>query len=141
MSGPSKQPHNAGQTMIVQQISPMQVSDMDWGQITITENWGRLFIRWNGQEVIALMGHYPKLVEAIQHFIEPAARTPDLAQIRAYAIREAASVAYCICAETQHVSLGQKVENAIFALLATPLSPIAVDGSPAPDAGMKGQDQ
>ena len=56
-------------------------------------------------------------------------RTPDPAQIRADAIREAAD----------HLRwLGWSLPaRTILALLATPLSPTAVDGSPAPDAGGK----
>ena len=68
----TRSPHNAGQTVTVQQISPMPVKDMDWGPITVRENWGRLFISWKDQEIIAVMQHYPALIEALQHFVEPA---------------------------------------------------------------------
>ena len=93
-------------------------------------------------------------------------RTPDPAQIRADALREALENAattiknllevmatpdqqqccdgwMCGCMgstvyqEAEYYAL-QDVA-AITALLATPLSPPAVDNSPAPDAGMKGQ--
>ena len=58
-------------------------------------------------------------------------RTPDPAQIRADAIREAAD---CLR------GLGYSIAvRAILALIDTPLSPTSVDNSPAPDAGMKGQ--
>ena len=78
------------------------------------------------------------LVEAIQHFIEPARRTPDPAQIRADALREAAAK----LAEMYDGGLlswpqYQRASASILALIDTPLSPTAVDGSPAPDAGGK----
>lgn len=60
-------------------------------------------------------------------------RTPDPAQIRADALREAAQAAHDA---TTHPS-AYACKAAILALLATPLSPTAVDGSPAPDAGGK----
>ncbi len=68
----TRSPRNAGQTVTVQQVSPMPVKDMDWGPITVSENWGRLFISWKDQEIIAVMQHYPALIEALQHFVEPA---------------------------------------------------------------------
>ena len=66
---------------------------------------------------------------AFQAGFREATRTPDPAQIRADAIREAAD----------HLRwLGWSLPaRAILALLDTPLSPTAVDGSPAPDAGGK----
>ena len=56
-------------------------------------------------------------------------RTPDPAQIRADALREAAD---CL----RGLAYGTGVRT-IRALLATPPSPTAVDGSAAPDAGGK----
>ena len=75
--------------------------------------------------------------------IHPADPLSDPAQIRADAIREAASIARDHTPEkhsgmtlASHVT-GRAIETAILAILATPLSPTAIDGSPAPDAGSK----
>ena len=56
-------------------------------------------------------------------------RTPDPAQIRADALREAAD-----CLRWFGYGIAARI---ILALLDTPLSPTAVDGSIAPDAGSK----
>jgi len=88
-------------------------------------------------------------------------RTPDPAQIRADAIREAMEIANeavskrtkqiederrkpahkIDVAQTMRWGAGklqaELIANEIAALLATPLSPTAVDGSPVPDAGGK----
>jgi len=56
-------------------------------------------------------------------------RTPDPAQIRADAIRKAAD-------HLRNIGWSAPASD-ILALLATPLSPTSVDGSPAPDAGGK----
>ena len=69
------QPYNAGQTIVVEQVSAMPIKDRDWGPITVHENWGRLFITWEDRQIIAVESHYPKLVAAIQHFIRPSAKT------------------------------------------------------------------
>lgn len=61
-------PHNAGQTITVTQISKMPVKDIDWGEITITENWGRLFISEGKAEIIVHRPHYDKFIAGIQHF-------------------------------------------------------------------------
>lgn len=67
----------------------------------------------------------------------PFTRTPDPAQIRADAIRELAEI---IRDWRNSIPMtGEECANAILALLATPLSPTAVDGSQAPDAGGKGE--
>ena len=63
--------HNAGQTVEVKQVSPMPVVDADWGTITITENWGRLFIRKGDSEIIVHQRFYADLVAAISSFIPP----------------------------------------------------------------------
>lgn len=74
------QPHNAGQTIVVEQVSPMPIKDRDWGPITVHENWGRLFITWEDKQIIAVESHYPKLVAAIQHFIRPSTADPAMAR-------------------------------------------------------------
>ena len=67
------EPHNAGQTIIVPQVSPMRApaTDVDWGSIIITENWGRLFIKKGDQEIIVHQRFYEDLATAISHFIAP----------------------------------------------------------------------
>jgi len=78
-------------------------------------------------------------------------RTPDPAQIRADAIREAAGVLnaqykralalsdkdLCHDGKSYAAAAYGWSEQAILALIDTPLSPPAVDNSPAPDAGGK----
>lgn len=62
-------PHR-GESVEVKQIVSMPVSDVDFGTITITENWGRLFIRHrDGAEVVVERNAYARLVEAIERFI------------------------------------------------------------------------
>jgi hypothetical protein len=62
-------PHQ-GETVEIPQIIKMPVSDFDFGTITITENWGRLFIRHrDGAEIIVSHTHYVALVEALSRFI------------------------------------------------------------------------
>lgn len=84
MSGTSS-PHNAGQTVTVEQISKMPVSDVNWGDITVTENWGRLFIKSDKETVIVHRPFYPAFIKAIQHFVEPAPATVSRADIEALA--------------------------------------------------------
>lgn len=62
-------------------------------------------------------------------------RTPDPAQIRADAIREAMETIMPLAILSSYDR--KRIKAAIRALLATPLSPTAVDNSPAPDAGGK----
>ena len=64
-------PHNAGQKITVQQISPMPVSDVDWGPVTIEENWGRLFISTQDSTIIVHQRAYKDFVAAINNFINP----------------------------------------------------------------------
>tara|TARA_B100001179_G_scaffold223739_1_gene201651 strand:+ start:13840 stop:14193 length:354 start_codon:yes stop_codon:yes gene_type:complete len=49
----------------------MPVHDIDFGAITLTENWGRLFINWGGNTVILHRHAYKEMAEAISQFIEP----------------------------------------------------------------------
>jgi len=72
----SDHPHNAGQTVTVPQISKMPFMDIDWGPITVTENWGRLFIRDRESMIVVLRQSYPALIAALQHFVAPASPTP-----------------------------------------------------------------
>lgn len=59
-----------GETVEVPQILKMPVSDVDFGTITITENWGRLFIRHrDGAEVVVSHTHYAAFVEALSRFV------------------------------------------------------------------------
>lgn len=60
---------NAGETIEVPQILKMPVKDVDFGTITITENWGRLFIRHQDKEIIVERGAYVALIEAISKFV------------------------------------------------------------------------
>ena len=64
-------PHNAGKTVTVEQILPMPVVDVDFGDITITENWGRLFIKHRQAEIVIERRAYGDLVAAISEFIPP----------------------------------------------------------------------
>ena len=78
-------------------------------------------------------------VDMLTEFYLHNRRTPDPAQIRADAIRDLAEI---IRDWRNSIPMtGEECANAILALLATPLSPTAVDDSIAPDAGTKGQDQ
>jgi hypothetical protein len=57
---------------------------VDFGSITVHENWGRLFISKDGiTPVVVMQSAYPALVEAIQHFIPPAldAQATPLAEV------------------------------------------------------------
>ena len=74
------------------------------------------FLAW-GQEIVAAWNH----------------RTPDPAQIRADALREVAQMAI----DGLLPIISGECADAILALIDTPLSPTAVDGSPSPDAGGK----
>ncbi len=65
------EPYNAGQTIVVTNILKMPVSDIDFGSVTITENWGRLFIKKGDAEIVVERSAYPALCAAIQHFIAP----------------------------------------------------------------------
>ncbi len=64
-------PYNAGQQVRVPQILPMPVNDVDFGEIIVTENWGRLFIKHGEQEIVVERGAYVALIEAISRFIPP----------------------------------------------------------------------
>ena len=61
-----------------------------------------------------------------------ASRTPDPAQIRADALREALAIAEYMANRN---CMAADVARDLKRLIATPLSPTAVDNSPAPDAG------
>ena len=62
-------PHQ-GETVEVPQILKMPVSDVDFGTITITENWGRLFIKHReGAEIVLSNTHYAAFVDAVARFI------------------------------------------------------------------------
>lgn len=65
-------PYNAGQTIVVKQIVEMPVIDVDFGEITVTENWGRLFIKRGNAEIVVTQHAYNDLCKAISHFINPA---------------------------------------------------------------------
>lgn len=65
------EPRNAGKTVIVGQVSPMPVTDIDWGTITITENWGRLFIKKGDAEIIVHQKFYVRLIAALSEFVAP----------------------------------------------------------------------
>ena len=84
---------------------------------------------------------------AFQAGFREATRTPDPAQIRADAIREAAALIHRIADgyaadDDNAIACGLYLtEGNVLALIDTPLSPTAVDGSPAPDAGGKGEIQ
>ena len=94
----------------------------------------------------ALMFEAANVIEQLE-----TTRTPDPAQIRADAIREAAVVLnaqykralelsdkdLCHDGKSYAAAAYGWSEQVILALLDTPLSPTAVDGSPAPDAGGK----
>jgi len=68
----SKSPHNAGQTIEIEHLIHGPVSTVDLGKITVTENWGRLFIKQgDSNEVVIERGAYVALRDAIDHFIEP----------------------------------------------------------------------
>ena len=76
-----EQPHNAGQTVTVRNVVDGPVSTVDFGTITVTENWGRLFLSKSGvMPLTVLRSAYPALIAAIQHFISPAL---DAAEARA----------------------------------------------------------
>jgi len=64
-------PYNAGQTIVVKQIVEMPVIDVDFGEITVTENWGRLFIKRGNAEIVVTQHAYNDLCKAISHFINP----------------------------------------------------------------------
>lgn len=63
-------PHNAGKTVEVAQVSSMPVVDVDWGTITIKENWGRLFIKVGDDEIVVHQPFYENFVAAISGFIK-----------------------------------------------------------------------
>ena len=69
-------PHNAGKTVTVEQILPMPVMDVDFGAVTITENWGRLFIKHGEAQIVVERGSYGALVAAISGFIPPKPTNP-----------------------------------------------------------------
>lgn len=74
-------------------------------------------------------------VDMLAEFYLHNRRTPDPAQIRADAIRELAEI---IRDWRNSIPMtGEECANAILALIDTPLSPPAVDGSPASDTGGK----
>jgi hypothetical protein len=69
-------PHQ-GETVEVPQVVKMPVSDMDFGTITITENWGRLFIKHrDGTEIVVSHTAYRDLVDAISRFIPSSPEGP-----------------------------------------------------------------
>jgi hypothetical protein len=68
-------PYNAGKSVTVKQVVPMPVVDADFGEVTITENWGRLFIKWRDQQIVIERSAYKNIVAAISEFIGPAAPT------------------------------------------------------------------
>jgi len=72
---------------------------------------------------------YPKHIAAWNR------RTPDPAQIRADALREAMKTIIPLVILSSFER--QRIKAAILALIDLPLSPTAVDNSPAPDAGGK----
>lgn len=67
------EPYNAGQTIEVENViaAPPAIVAIDCGKITITENWGRLFIKHGDTGIVVQTGAYPALRDAIAHFIEP----------------------------------------------------------------------
>jgi len=67
-------PYNAGRSITVSQIVPMPVKDLDFGEITITENWGRLFIACGGREIVIERNAYKKFIAAISEFIDPSTK-------------------------------------------------------------------
>lgn len=74
----SKLPHNAGQTIEIEHLIHGPVSTVDFGKITVTENWGRLFIKQgDSNEVVIERGAYVALRDAIDHFIKQKT-PPDL---------------------------------------------------------------
>lgn len=72
-------PHNAGQTVIVSQVSKIDANThntlktltVNWGDITVTENWGRLFIAAEKESIIVHATAYEEFAKAIQHFVKP----------------------------------------------------------------------
>ena len=63
-------PKNAGQTITVQDVIRAPKDDVDLGEITITENWGRLFIKKGNAQIVISQNAYRPLVEAIAHFTD-----------------------------------------------------------------------
>lgn len=126
-------PYNAGKIVEVRNVVEGPVSTVDFGTITVTENWDRLFI-WNGTaQIVVLQSAYPALRYVIGFFIDPATRAPDA--IRAAALDEAAKVADDMWGEGPdgHYDNGatsdgfniatQRIAAAIRALITTPKEP------------------
>ena len=63
-------PKNAGQSITVQDIIRAPVTDIDFGEITVTENWGRLFIKKDNYQIVISQNAYRPLIEAIAQFTD-----------------------------------------------------------------------
>lgn len=83
------QPRNAGQTIVVENVVKGPAATLDFGSITVTENWGRLFLSQEGKPtIVVLQSAYPALIAAIQNFenseradIAPPISTPPISLI------------------------------------------------------------
>jgi hypothetical protein len=89
----SDAPRNAGQTLLVEDIIVSPVKNVDFGSITVTENWGRLFIRKDRNEIVISKAAYAGLIKAIQHFADlPPTLAEALKVTEVAALVEAAGV-------------------------------------------------
>jgi hypothetical protein len=78
---------NAGQSIVVKNAIRGPVSEVDCRDVTVTENWGRLFLSQDGKsDIVIVRDAYPAFIAAIQHF------TPA-SDGRAEGLREAAGIA------------------------------------------------
>ena len=62
-------PHNAGETITMKQTMTLKTRDVDFGDLTVTENWGRLLIKHGEDTIVVLPSAYKDLVAAISKFI------------------------------------------------------------------------
>jgi len=67
----SRAPYHADQKIEVEDKFDAQIQPVDYGTITVEENWGRLFITKNGVQIVVSQNAYRGLRDAIAHFIEP----------------------------------------------------------------------
>jgi hypothetical protein len=60
---------NAGQSIVVKNAIRGPVSEVDCRDVTVTENWGRLFLSQDGKsDIVIVRDAYPAFIAAIQHF-------------------------------------------------------------------------